>query len=146
MYIQVLGLFFCRMLPLWQAYAEHWLTFNGVFCFDRSWCCICMWWQQTWAVWCWQPEPNHTYSYCSKWALYVSLCYLLCNIGDTQGVDPIEYFRSMPTPPPHSLLDTPQLQTLYIFYVYCYTSIDDEISTSNRSVLWNILVSYGHLG
>jgi hypothetical protein len=25
---------------------------------------------------------------------------------------------------------------------YCYTSVDDEISTSNRSFMWNILVSY----
>jgi len=31
---------------------------------------------------------------------------------------------------------------LKFFYVYCYIRVDDEISTSKRSILWNILVSY----
>ena len=65
------------------------------FFFYRSWCCICMWRQQIWAVWCWQPEPNHTYSYCSKWALFVCFCYLLCNIGDTvpDHEERMQYYR-----------------------------------------------------
>jgi len=28
------------------------------------------------------------------------------------------------------------------FYLYSSTSVDDEISTSNRSILWNVLISY----
>jgi hypothetical protein len=54
----------------------------------------------------------------------------------TQGDDPIEYFESTSIHPlTHTSLDTPQLRTSEVFYVYYYISIGDEISTSNRSNL-----------
>jgi hypothetical protein len=34
------------------------------------------------------------------------------------------------------------MDLIVFFSVYCYKNIDDEISTSNSSIPWNILVSY----
>jgi len=61
----------------------------------------------------------------------------------TQGDDPIDSFESTPIHPryiPSRILRG--YGPHEFFYVYCYISVDDEISTSKHSILWNILVSY----